>query len=326
MTSELMLLILATLPMQTVPDSGSISGVVVNASHHDMAVPHVEVALRVKVDGQFVIAGETTTDDLGRFRFDDIPADPEYVYLAGANWQTVHYPGQRIQLSASQRDASVQLDVRDAVQTPDPLVVRRHEISIEREPDALKVTETLLVENPSPTTFVGLPKKEEGRAATFSLSIPSDFVRTTFHDEFFGRHFALIDGKLVTDVPWTPGEREVTFTYVVPDPTGDRVWERRLDLPTSALQVLVKSETARVVNPRLLASDSHRPGVLSFSAEFLPAGDVIRIDLNSRSQSIGLDVRWLALAVLVTGILVTTLRLARGVRKSEIGGALRGQS
>lgn len=324
MTSSLLIVLLATLPAQSAPplegpEAGSISGVVVNASQDGQVVAYAEVALRVMVDGQFVVAGETTTDGQGRFRFGDIPADPEYVYLAGANWQTVHYPGERLQLSGSQRDASIQLSVHDALQSPSPLVVRRHEITIEREGESLQVTEALLVDNPTQTTFVGQPKKDDGRAATLTLSVPSDFARTTFHEEFFGRRFALIDGQLVTDVPWTPGEREVKFTYVLPDPHGDRVWERVLDLPTSDIQVRAKSKDAHCLTASLQAAEPTEPGTVTFAADSLPAGHVLQIDLQRAPQSFAIDPRWLALAVLAAAIVASVFSAKRTARKPETG-------
>ena len=223
---------------------GSIAGVVVNASRDNAPVAGAEVALRVRVDGQFVVAAETKTNTQGRFVFDALPADPAYVYLAGANFQTVHYPGRRVQLSGRQQRAHVDIAVHDAVESPSPLVVRDHQITITGEADALRVTEALVIDNPGKTTYVGLPKGESKRAATLRLSIPSDFVRATFDEEFFGRNFVIIDGKLVTDVPWTPGQRTVSLTYILPNSQKVRTWERPLDLPTDVLRVNVTGVAA----------------------------------------------------------------------------------
>lgn len=66
-------------------------------------------------------------------------------------------------------------------------------------------------------TYVGRPAHEGGRTATLRLSIPSDFHRTTFHKEFYGRQFTLIDGRLVTDIPWAPGH---TKAIVAPSATS----------------------------------------------------------------------------------------------------------
>lgn len=284
----------------------------------DRSVPDTVVALRVRVDGQFVVAGETTTDAQGRFLFDNIPADPDYVYLTGANWQTVHYPAQRIRLDHDQRQANVRITVHDAVQTPSPLVVRKHDIRIESKSEALRVTESLLVDNPSQTTYVGQPKKADGRAATMTLSIPADFVRTTFHEEFFGRRFTLIDGKLVTDIPSTPGTRELKFTYVLPNASGDRVWSRAMDLPTSDVHVSVKSETPDDIASNLKRSERDAAGNVTFTSELMSAGQIIQVEFGRQPISFAVTGRWLALVVLVGAIAGTMLvRAIRGRHSNE---------
>ncbi len=203
MTSQFILTALFALTVQTTPVAGSITGVVVNASRNQAPVAGAEVVLRVKLQGQFVVAAECISDLQGRFAFDNIPADSDYIYLPGANRDGIHYPGSRVRLSEQTPNARVRLTVHDTVADPNPLVLRSHEITLHPETDALRVTESLLIDNPSSETYVGRPEGESSRAATLRLSIPSDFRRTTFEKEFYGRQFTLIDGHLVTDIPWT---------------------------------------------------------------------------------------------------------------------------
>ncbi|MBC8870270.1 MAG: carboxypeptidase regulatory-like domain-containing protein, partial [Planctomycetes bacterium] len=216
---------------QTHSDAGAISGIVVNASQGGVPAAHAEVVLRVQVDGQFVPAAETVADAQGRFHFPDLPADAGFVYLPGANRDDVHYPGKRLRLTAARPEVDVKLKVCDSIAHPCPLVIKRQDILIRPEPGALHVTESLLVSNPTRTTYVGQAKKEAAEPVTLQLSIPSDFDRTTFHKEFFGRRFSIAGGKLVTGVPWTPGEQELKFTYTLRNEEKYRLWQRPLDLP-----------------------------------------------------------------------------------------------
>lgn len=320
MPTQLLLVLSLIAAGPSAPQSGSIGGVVVNASQGDTPVSGAEVALRVKVDKQFVLAAETTTDEDGRFLFDNLPADPEYSYLPGANWQTVHYPGRRIQLSDRQRDLRVRIEVRDSIQTPNPLRVRDHRIEIQRQSNALRVTESLTVENPEETTYVGLPKGKSGRAATLSLSVPADFVRTTFQKEFYGRRFVLIDKKLVTDIPWTPGIRELEFTYVLPAEGPKWTWERPLDLPTSRVLLTVRSpdlEQAQDLEPlscNMQPMHTDDDGAAAFVAEALPAGHVLRVELGQVPAPLMSYARWAALFI-VTGLIALTGLYLRRQRK-----------
>ncbi len=302
---------------QATPEAGSISGVVVNASQKNAPVGEAEVVLRVMIDGQFVIAAEGVADEQGRFMFDNIPADADYIYLPGANHDGIHYPASRVRLSPEGPHASVNLAIHETITDPSPLVLRRHQVTIRPEADAIRVTEQLWIENPSLRTYIGHPQREGSRATTLRLSIPSNFRRTTFDQEFYGRQFTLFEGHLVTDIPWTPGERELTFTYVLPNEDRQRVWQRPLDLPCDQLRIEVHTDTPDEVTCNLALASSQTEGVVTFesSGEMLPADQVIRLQLESTPLSLATHGRWLALAVLVGLIASTSLIRMKFSRK-----------
>jgi hypothetical protein len=317
--SQFLLAAAVALSGQTTPVAGSISGVVVNASQELAPVGGAEVVLRVRLEGQLVIAAEGIADEQGRFVFDNIPADADYIYLPGANRDGIHYPASRVKLSAQKPHARVKLAIHDTVADPNPLVLRRHDITIHPETDALRVTEKLLIENPSLKTYVGHPAREGGRATTLRLSIPSDFRRTTFEKEFYGRQFTLIDGRLVTDIPWTPGQRELAFTYVLPNEDRDRVWQRPLDLPCDHLRIEVHTDTPGEISCNLSRASSQTKGVVTFESvgHTLPADQIVRLQLESMPISLATYGRWLALAVLVGLVVATSLIKTQQRRKTQ---------
>jgi hypothetical protein len=290
----------------TVPEPGSIAGTVVNSSQADRPVGGVPVVLRVQIDGQFVVAAETVTDEQGRFLFDGLPAVPDYVYLPGANWQTVHYPARRIRLGSPSRDVDARIEVRDVIQAPSPLVVRDHEIIIEPTAGALRVTESLLIDNPTLATYVGQPRGESSRAATLTLSIPTDFTRVTFQKEFFGRRFTTIDGKLVTDIPWEPGTRPLEFTYLLPNTQRRRDWERPLDLCTQNLRVTVRRTNGKEARCNLNPASADEQDATAFASHDLPEGFVLRVELGRLPVSFMTFAPWIALAM-IAGLAVATL-------------------
>ncbi|MCA9139399.1 MAG: hypothetical protein KDB00_21640 [Planctomycetales bacterium] len=318
MFSFFIVTVLMVLQDQQSPAAGSISGVVVNASSEMAPVPGSAVVLSVELEGELVVAAEGVADDQGRFLFDDIPADPDYVYLPGANYDGVHYPGLRITLNAETPHARVNLVVHETVSDPNPLVIRRHDITIGRDAESIHVTEKLLIENPSSKTFVGSASRPGGRAATLRLSIPSNFRRTTFDKEFYGSQFTLIDDRLVTDIPWPPGQRELGFAYVLPGDASNQSWQREIDLPCDHLRIEVDTDAPEKVSCNLadLPSagktsdvDGNANTISSGSIVFesndktLAAGSMILVRLEPPPLTLLAYGRWIAIALLA-GLIV----------------------
>ncbi len=295
---------------------GTLEGVVVNVSRDGSPVVGADVVLGVLVDGQFVSVAETTSDARGEFCFRDLPLDEELVYLAGANRDGVHYPGARLRLSRQSPRAHASLEVRDALAAHNPLVVRSHEILVEPESGALRVTETMIVENPTSLCYVGKPQREDHPPLTLALAIPSDFERTTFDTEFFGRRFSLIDGKLMTTVPWQPGRRELKFSYTLRNDRARRTWSRPLDLPSSRVRLRVRTDTPEEVSCNLerLTEDADEGPLFGSGEEILPAGHVVRLELGHLPVPWIAYGRWVALAALIGLVAVASL-VASGRRE-----------
>jgi hypothetical protein len=296
-----------------VSQSGSISGTVVNKTHTAPAACRTSVVLRLWSHGQFVPFRETAADAKGTFRFDGLPTD-EFLYLPGANWEGVHYPGPRLLLTRYQRQATVVLPVYDAVAASNPLVVRKHEIAICPEPGAIKVTEAMLLDNPSRTTYVGQSTTKDSPPVTLQLHIPADFDRATFNEEFFGRRFTVVDNKVVTGIPWPPGQRELKFTYVLRNAQSHRVWLRPLDLPCAKVRLRVCNATGEEVACNLprVARDQGSDATFESEEDGLAAGDLIRVELGHLRVSWMSRARWLTILVLAGLIAGASLIIRRG--------------
>jgi hypothetical protein len=200
------------------------------------------------------------------------------------------------------------------------LVVERHEIEVQAQPGSLRVRETMQINNPSATCYVGSPRHEGGGPVTLELGIPADFERITFDKEAFGREFHLINDKLVTGIPWPPGRRELAFSYVIPSQQGNRTWRRRIDLPSQRVRVTARGADAQHMVSNLSTAASDQAGVARFESgtTLLPAGSEIDLQLDQLAVPLIVHARRGAVAVLL--LLVATVgglsfRPARGLRK-----------
>ncbi len=257
--------------------------------------------------------GETTADAQGRFRFDHLAVDGANAYLPGANRDGIHYPGPSVRLNSLRRRAEVELAVYDVVAFPNPLVVRRHEITLAPEPGALRVTESMLIDNPGPACYVGQSAGKDAEPLTLQLAIPANFQRVTFASEFFGRRFSLLGGMLMTSVPWPPGQRELKFSYVLPNTQRHCVWRRPLDLPSEHLRVSVRGDRPDEVTCTLSSAPSREEGAIVFQTgeHTLPAGYPLRVELGHLPVSAMTYAPGMAVAALAGLALTTFIRRKR---------------
>jgi hypothetical protein len=189
----------------------------------------------------------------------------------------------------------------------------------------MKVTESLLVANPSSTCFIGRPAHEGGEPVTLRMAIPPDFEQTTFHEEFFGRRFSVIHNRLVTGIPWPPGKRQLSFTYTIVNDKSYRTWQRALDLPCFGVHVTVCTHAPDEVSCNLERLQLHGRREVCFASTgaTLPAGHVVRLELGHLPLPMMVYGRWTALtalaALICRGGFVLVRRRRIGERTANAG-------
>jgi hypothetical protein len=238
---------------------------------------------------------------------------PDLVYVPGANWDGVYYPGPRFQIDPRGAYPRVHLTVYDAVASPCPLVADVHEIDIQVNSGVLDVTEIVVVNNPSSTTYVGTadPNAPMRAPTTLSMSIPEGVSHVTFNNEFGGRNFQLMDGRLVTNVPWPPGKRQLAFIYELPVENNQLLFKRPLDLPCLHARVAVKGQCSQELTcnlPKVTAPNLVPIGFES-AGQTLPAGYTLQLQMGQLSVSWIVYARWVAIILLGGLLAATTLRL-----------------
>lgn len=297
---------------------GTIDGVVLDGTARNAPLAGAEIVLCIDDNGRRVPVAESRSDDQGRFTFENLPAGEALTFVAGANRSEVHYPGPHIRLSTQSPHASIQIVAYAAVEEPCPLEAREHSIVVRAEQGVLHISESLWIVNPGDRTFVGLSVSDMP-PVTLRLSIPEDFEKVTFQKEFFGRQFQLINGRLLTSIPWTPGERRLEFTYVLPIEQRSRLLQRRLDLPTSGFQLRVLGEDVQELECNLPRHKSDQAGEVLFrSDQLLPAGHILEIQFGKLPVRFINYARWIAVALLGVLIVGAAIRLRKEHRSASV--------
>ncbi len=304
--------------------TGTIRGVVLNASRGDLGVEAAEVLLRVRSGGEFVAAARVTTDQAGHFLFDGLPLDQELEYLPGASQDGIHYPGPHLRLSVDQSSAEVVLKVHDAITEPSPLVIRDWNLVLDPAPGSLHVTETLLIENPGNQTFVG---RDSGGRCRASHASPWHSRRLRECDLRQGilRASILHDrGKARDGNPLDAGAAALRFSYVLRNQERRRAWVRAVDLPCQHVRLIVHGADPGGVSCNLGTPCVGQDGSVAFESNNrdLPAGYVLRVELSRLPVPVMAYARWVVLAVLALAIAGSCWGITRR-RRREVRGETR---
>jgi hypothetical protein len=294
-----------------------IEGWVQNGSRGNVPAVGREVILRAERESEWIPVAKCVTDANGRFAFIDVPSEPDLVFLPGANHEGVHYPGPRLQMSSAASLPQVRLTVYDTVSFPSPLIAERHEIEIRSTSNSMEISEIQVINNPSNATYVG-EKSNATSVETLSIGIPDGFERVTFSSEFHGRRFRIAENRILTDIPWPPGKRELKYTYQLPWTRSGRLsFDRSLDLPCSLVRLRVRGRSADQLSCNLpVAAQNHEETVFE-SVDTLPSGHHVQLALPGPPYQWPLSARYVALIVL-GGLIVVTAAVLWQRRKKAV--------
>lgn len=309
-----------------VPDishDGVVSGNVVNGSRQAAPVEGAKVVLQLKSRDQFNVFDTLQTDSSGFFIFRGLMVSDHIEYKLAAQHGGVHYPGPRFVLTRDRKSLATRIMVRDTITHPNPLVVRQHVVRIVSDTGLLRVTEALLIDNPTERCYVGPEPAASEDTVTLRLSIPRDFIKVTFHKEFFGRAFAVKEDALVTGLPWEPGQRELAFTYILANESGSLTWQRPLDLPTENLTLAVDTNatdelSCSLDDVPLPQVDSRDAPTFAARGATLKSGAVIQLTLGKLPIAWTVYARWSIVIVLAVIVVASVLRRMRTVRRRSV--------
>jgi hypothetical protein len=170
-----------------------------------------------------------------------------------------------------------------------------------------------VVDNPSSATYVGTtdPDMPTTAPTTLSMSIPEGVSHVTFNKEFDGRYFQLADGRLLTNVPWPPGKRQLAFKYQLPLENNQLLFKRPFDLPCLQARVAVAGQCSRELTCNLpkVTAPNLVPIAFESTGKTLPAGFTLELQVRRLPVSWLVYARWAAIILLGGLLAVTTMRL-----------------
>ena len=294
------------------PVEGTISGQVVNDTQGGSSVEGVEITLHIYIDDTLADSTTTITDDKGKFTFNGI--NPEHEYLIAARYLDVdyYYP---VEFEPETTIADVEIGVCDTTDTDDLIRSGLTRKIVDIEEETLKITEVHWLINDGDKTYV----RAEG---VLDFTLPEGAFEFEAPEQLV-IDFQLLEDNMVTYlVPFPPGERQLVYAYRLTKPdTAEFTVPLMVDYPTDSLEVLIGGEDIEAAVTQLaptepLVTDSGE-SYLRFQGTNLPRNSVINLQLSdlSRGSSFPLYILWIIITVVVIGTAIYLIR-----RKKRVGG------
>ena len=293
-------------------EEGTISGQVVNDTQGGCIVVGVEITLLVYIDDTLADSTTTRTDEEGKFIFDGINLELDYLIAARYLDVDYYYP---VEFEPGTTTAHVEVGVCDTTDSDDFIRSGLTRKIVDFEEESLKITEVHWLVNDGEKTYV----RADG---VLDFTLPEGAFEFEAPEQLV-IDFQFLEGDMVTYlVPFPPGERQLAYAYRIPKPDAvefDVLLS--VDYPTDSLEVLMGGEYIEAAVTQLapaepVVSDSGE-SYIRFQGTNLPHSTVINLRLSdlSRSNGFPLYILWIIIAVVIVGIAIYMIR-----RKKRAGG------
>lgn len=256
----------------------TISGHVVKGADH-APVKDVPVSIHV-VRGNEELPGATVPSDAnGAFRFTGITEGANLEYYLSTEYEGAFYTEGPLPVQSGA--ASQDMTVYDVAKNFAAVKVQDHHIIVERHEDGLHVTEILIFQNDANTAYLGVGANH-AMPSGMTVGLPAsvkDFKPGLGLDE---PSVHLQGRELMSMRPIPPGQRPLSFTYVVPL-SGRMDLSHRLYFPTGQMTVLIDDPKLHVESNQLASSGTREQGGKTYAMYIgseLPVGTEVSVRIG----------------------------------------------
>jgi len=296
------------------PAEGVITGQVVNGTENGGSVEGTEVTLLIYIDATLAETRDTTADDEGRFRFEDIVIG--YSYIVSAKYMGVdyYYP---VEFEPGNNTAFIEVGVCDTTASDDSIVISLCHTIVTMEEEKIKVTQVFWLFNDSDRTYVGTDN-------ILVFSLPEDAYSFSAPQELMQDFELLPDNKVSYLVPFPPGERQLVFAYdFAGEDSADITIPLSIDYPTDIFELMVGGEDIEVSVSQLAPADpvysEDGERFIHYQGTNLSRGIVVELNLHSlsRNSTALIIIICVIIAIVLSGIVVYLLRRSKVSKSRE---------
>jgi len=291
--------------------SGVINGQVINGTEGGGSVSKLEVTLISYINDTISETKTAETDSEGKFQFDNVATEPEYLVTTRYMGVDYYYP---VAFETGETMTYVEVGVCDATNSDQAVRVGLAHTIISVEEESLQITEVFWLINDGDRTYVGTD-------GVLVFTMPEGATDFQAPQEQAPDYQFLDNSRITYLVPFPPGERELVYSYRLSRPgSPELVIPLQVDYPTDALELMIAGEDIEVVVSHLAPAEpvvtDTGQRFIHFRGENLPRGTVMNLHISSVSQGGGpyLVILYVIIGVAVIGFAVY---LVKRVRKRE---------
>lgn len=311
-------LILAAPPVAAA-ETASLEGTVVLGATERPAAGAEVTLIGARVDGSGRFYEETvTTDDRGRYSFDNVRVVPEAEYALEATYDDGLFVFDTMRLKTGTTETA-ELRVFETTTDPSVITVTRDYVFLVQDQEDVSAFESVTVVNESGRAYIGRGKAlgNESSEATLGFALPDEALgsRVNLIDSTINRLYAEpTDFGFAATVAIPPGETDVTFAYPATGSGGSYDVSRRALYPIEEFSVFA-TRPLEVTGDRLSPQGTEEISGVRYrvwaSTEGFDAGDLIPVLAVAEGSSA--SNLWLGLGIGL-GVVIIAAILAMAFR------------
>jgi len=226
----------------------------------------IELAHQDKVIRQF----EAKLDDKGAAVVPNISLSLAFQPWVSTIYQGVVYRAPGDLMDSQHPSQTIDLTVFESTEQAPQWQVQKRLVMVSPLPEGLRVTDVLIVNNPTDRIWLGTPDGKGGHAA---LAIPAP--PGALDPAIGGQPATIQDGKIISSDPLSPGESQIQLSYSIPAEDNQAKLRVLAPAPTTMMAVYLPPEGTSVTvtgleNAGLYQTQTTRS--LMYKGVNLPAG------------------------------------------------------
>ncbi len=214
------------------------------------AIGAVPIEIMLVHRGQVVHSQPGQLDEHGVAVIEGLPVAMEVTPVVKVSYGGVFYQQAGSAISPQTPEAKIEVTVYETTdKRPDWRITMRH-VMIQRTSDGLQVNETIVANNPAPSTWLGDPVDDSAdpkrNAAQFRL--PEGAKDVELGTGFHGWCCTTIDdsGLMSVQMPLMPGEARYRFAYALPASQAKTDLFVSAPVPTDDMIVFIADDNAEI--------------------------------------------------------------------------------